>query len=44
MEKEKRLTIEMFIFCFIIFVLFGIIVANEKLAPLNIKKVNQQWN
>lgn len=43
MEKEKRLTIEMFIFCFIIFVLFGIIVANEKLAPLNIKKVNQKF-
>ena len=40
----KKLTIQMTIFFFIIFVIFGIIVTNEKIAPLNNKKIDEKFN
>ena len=44
MKQDKKLTISMVIFAFIIFVSFGIIIMNEKLAPLNEKKIDEKLN
>lgn len=44
MRQEKRLRLKMTIFYLIIFVSFGVIVLNEKLAPLNINKIDKKFN
>lgn len=44
MRQEKRLRLKMTIFYLIIFVSFGTIVLNEKLAPLNINKIDKKFN
>lgn len=44
MKEQKKLTIQMGLFTFIIFVSFGIIVLNEKVAPLFSPRIDEKLN
>ena len=44
MKEQKRLTIEMTIFVFIIFICFGVIVLTEKIAPYFSPKIDKKLN
>ena len=44
MKEQKKLTIQMGLFTFIIFVSFGVIILNEKVAPLFSPRIDQKLN
>lgn len=44
MKERKKLTLQMAIFTFIIFVSFGIIILNENIAPYFSKKIDKRLN
>ena len=44
MKEQKKLTIGMGIFSFIIFVSFGVIILNEKTAPLYSTRIDTKFS
>ncbi len=44
MKERKKLTIQMTIFTFLIFVIFGIIITKEKLSPYFSERIHKKFN
>ena len=42
MKEQDKLTLQMILLFFVIFVFFGVIIVNEKISPLKIPKVTEK--
>ena len=42
MKEQNKLTLQMSLLFFVVFVFFGVVIVNEKLSPLKIPRVTQK--